>query len=121
MIALLLTKPPLRPVATYQELLDTKPHLSPGIQRTVERRVRDWRARHDADKVVFFTQSHQPGQSGICDFTGISSLGVAIGTQPLVHKLYHFRLPLSGFTYVQAKLTGCEESRREINSNRNVN
>ena len=121
MIALLLTKSPLHPVVTYQELLDTNRHLSLGIRRTAERRVRDWRARHDADKVVFITQSHQPGQSGICDFTGISSLGVAIGTQPLVHKLYHIRLPLSAFTYVQAKLIGREETRRETNSNQNVN
>ena len=37
---------------------------------------------------------------GISDFTKAASLGVTIDREALGHRLYHFRLPWSGFTYV---------------------
>src|SRR5271170_6987246 len=38
-------------------------------RRTVERRVRQWKAQHGPAKEVFFSQVHEPGRLGSSDFT----------------------------------------------------
>jgi hypothetical protein len=68
------------------------PHLSLGARRTLERRIRSWRARHGADQDMIFRQVHEPGRMGLSDFTDMADLGVTIATEPLDHRLYHFRL-----------------------------
>ena len=105
-IPMLERNPKLRAVAVYDELLRTNPQLNPNVRRTVERRIKDWRLHHGTDREVFFTQRHRPGQMGISDFTDMGALGVSIAGQPLDHKLYHFRLPWSGFTYAQVVVGG---------------
>ena len=37
---------------------------------------------------------------GISDFTHLKPLGITVAGKPFVHRLYHFRLPWSGFTQV---------------------
>ena len=52
------------------------------------------------DKEIIFRQGKEAGRMGISDFTKAASLGVTIDREALGHRLYHFRLPWSGFTYV---------------------
>ena len=96
----------VRPVGVLQELMRRHPELDPGIRRTLERRIRDWRARYGPERDVIFRQTHEPGRIGLSDFTSMNSLGVTIAGQPLDHMLYHFRLPWSGFAHAQVVLGG---------------
>lgn len=105
-VPLLKAAPGLRPVAIYDEMLRRHAHLSPGIRRTLERRIRSWRAVHGEELEVVFRQVHEPGRLGLSDFTEMSRLGVTIAGQPLAHLLYHFRLPWSGFEHAHVILGG---------------
>ena len=49
-IPMLKAAPGLRAVAIFEEMQRRHPHLSPGARRTLERRIRSWRARHGADQ-----------------------------------------------------------------------
>jgi len=69
-------------------------------RRTVERRVRQWRAKHGPAKEVFFSQKHEPGRVGSSDFTHMSSLGVTIAGQAFAHLVYHFVLTYSNWEQV---------------------
>jgi hypothetical protein len=69
-------------------------------RRTVERRVRQWKAKEGPAKEVFFTQIHEPGRLGSSDFTHMDSLGVTIAGQPFPHMLYHFVLTCSNWEHV---------------------
>ena len=82
--------------------------LSPGIRRTMERRIRTWRARHGEDQEVIFRQNHEPGRMGLSDFTDMGDLDVpvTVAGQPLKHLLYHFRLVWSGFEHAHVILGG---------------
>ncbi len=103
---LLKEAPGLRSVAIFDEMLRRHPELSPGIRRTLERRIRSWRAVHGEEQDVIFRQVHEPGRLGLSDFTGMSGLGITIAGQPLAHMLYHFRLLWSGFAHAHVILGG---------------
>ena len=92
--------PNLRAVAVYREVMRLNPQLAPGVRRTLERRIRDWRAQHGPQQEVIFRQRQEPGRMGISDFTDMNRIGVTIGGCKFDHKLYHFRLAWSGFTHV---------------------
>ena len=98
-VPLLKAAPGIRAVAVYDEMLRRHPDLHEGIRRTLERRIRSWRAVHGAEQEVIFRQTHEPGRLGLSDFTDLSHLGVTIAGQPLDHILYHFRLAWSGFEH----------------------
>jgi hypothetical protein len=68
-------------------------------QRTVERRVRQWKAEHGQAKEVFFSQVHEPGRLGASDFTHMDKLGVTIAGQPFTHMVYHFVLTYSNWEH----------------------
>ena len=69
-------------------------------RRTVERRVREWKAEHGPAKEVFFSQVHEPGRLGSSDFTHMDELGVTIQGQPFPHLVYHFVLTYSNWEHV---------------------
>jgi len=98
--------PGLRPVAVFDEILRRRPELGPGIRRTLERRIRTWRALNGPDQDVIFRQTHEPGQLGLSDFTHMEACGVSIVGAPLKHMLYHFRLVFSGFEHAHVILGG---------------
>ncbi len=56
--------------------------------RTMQRRIRDWRALHGPSKVVKFPQEHVPGREGSFDFTHCTELGVTILGNLLVHLIF---------------------------------
>ena len=67
-VPLLQAAPSLRPVALFEEIIRRHPDLGPGIRRTLERRVRSWRALHGPEQEVIFRQVHEPGSMGLSDF-----------------------------------------------------
>jgi hypothetical protein len=105
-VPLLEAVPGLRSVAIFEEILRRHPDLGAGIRRTLERRIRSWRAIHGADQDVIFRQTHEPGRAGLSDFTDMADLGVTVVGQPLDHRLYHFRLAYSGFEHAHVVLGG---------------
>lgn len=63
--------------------------------RTLQRRVRDWRAMHGPEREVFFEQQHVPGREAAVDFTDCTSLGVRVAGQLFAHLLFQFLLTFS--------------------------
>src|SRR5690554_2610488 len=98
--------PGLRAVTIFEELMRRHPELSPRIRRTLERRVRTWRALHGAEQEVIFRQVHAPGRLGLSDFTDMNDLAVTVGGVQLDHRLYHYRLVYSGFEHAHVVLGG---------------
>ena len=105
-VPMLEAAPGLRSVAVLGEVLRRHPELGEGIRRTLERRVSHWRALHGAEREVMFRQIQEPGRMGLSDFTDMADLGVTVAGQPLLHRLYHFRLAYSGFEHVHVVLGG---------------
>lgn len=68
--------------------------------RTLQRRMRDWRALHGPPKEVFFEQTQVPGREAAVDFTHATELGVTIAGQLLRHLLFQFVLCASGWRWV---------------------
>ncbi len=69
--------------------------------RTLQRRMRDWRALHGPEQEVFFPQEHVPGREGAFDFTNANELGVTIAGDEFEHLLFEFVLSFSGWTFTQ--------------------
>jgi hypothetical protein len=105
-IPLLEAAPGVRPIAVFEELQRRHPQLSGGVRRTLERRIRAWRAQHGPEREVIFRQVHEPGRMGLSDFTDMGELAVEIGGVLLDHRLYHFRLAASGFEHAHVILGG---------------
>jgi hypothetical protein len=105
-VPMLIAAPALRSIAVFEELLRRHPELGAGMRRTLERRIRAWRAVNGPDQEVIFRQEHPPGRIGLSDFTDVSDLRVTIAGQPLDCRLYHFRLPFSGFEHAHVVLGG---------------
>src|SRR5215204_7577499 len=74
--------------------------------RTLERRIRAWRALYGPEQEVIFRQALPPGRLGLSDFTDMGDLGVVVAGQALDHRLYHFRLAYSGFEHAHVVLGG---------------
>ena len=70
-----------------------------GQLRTLQRRVKEWRALEGPPKEVFFEQRHEPGELSQSDFTHMNGLGVRIEGQPFDHLLYHFVLTYSNWEW----------------------
>jgi hypothetical protein len=102
----MLAAPGLRAVAIFEEMRRRHPDLDFGVRRTMERRIRAWRAVHGPEQEVIFRQTHEPGRMGLSDFTDMRSLKVTIAGAPLDHLLYHFRLVWSGFEHAHVILGG---------------
>ena len=98
--------PDLRTVGVFEELMRRHPELGDGVRRTLERRVREWRALHGSEREIMFRQEHPPGQLGLSDFTDAGGLRIAVAGEPLGHRLYHFRLAYSGFGHAHVVLGG---------------
>jgi hypothetical protein len=105
-VPLLKAAPTLRSVAVWGEVRRRHPEMNDGVRRTLERRIRGWRALHGPDREVIFRQVHEPGRLGLSDFTDMSDLGITIAGLPLDHRLYHFRLAYSGFEHAHVVLGG---------------
>ena len=68
--------------------------------RTLQRRVREWRALYGPSKEVMFEQTHGPGKLGAVDFTNCNGLEVTICRRQFDHLLFELVLAYSRWTYV---------------------
>jgi len=105
-VAMLEAAPGLRPVTIFEELRRRHPEIGANVRRTLERRIRAWRAIHGPDREVIFRQEHPPGRLGLSDFTDAGELAITIAGVALAHRLYHFRLAYSGFEHAHVVLGG---------------
>src|SRR3982074_1804487 len=105
-VPVLKSAPGIRAIAVLEEIRRRHPEIGPGIRRTLERRMRKWRALVGPERDVIFRQEHEPGRLGLSDFTDTSVLGVTVAGEPLGHRLYHFRLAFSGFAHAHVVLGG---------------
>lgn len=91
----------LEAVTVLAELQERHPgRFVEGQVRTLQRRIRDWRAEHGAPREVMFPQQHVPGREGAIDFTCMNALAVTIAGQFFPHLLFEFVLSFSGWTWV---------------------
>lgn len=96
------TKRELKAKTILGEIKQKHPdNFGDGHLRTLQRRIRDWRAIQGPDREVYFPQDHPPGREGAFDFTHATELGVTIGGTSLVHLLFVFRLSSSGWIWIQ--------------------
>src|SRR5471032_2941328 len=105
-VPILKSAPGIRAIAVLDEIRRRHPQISAGIRRTLERRMRSWRALAGPEQDVIFRQEHEPGRLGLSDFTDTSALGIMIVGVVLEHRLYHFRLAFSGFEHAHVVLGG---------------
>ncbi len=98
--------PGIRAIAVLEEIRRRHPEVGVGVRRTLERRMRTWRALVGPERDVIFRQEHEPGRLGLSDFTDTSALGIMIVGVVLEHRLYHFRLAFSGFEHAHVVLGG---------------
>jgi len=105
-VPMLRLAPGLRPIAIFEEMGRRHPEIDFGVRRTLERRVRAWRALNGPERDVIFRQEPVPGQLGLSDFTDMRDLGVLVAGERLDHRLYHFRLAFSGWEHAHVVLGG---------------
>jgi hypothetical protein len=105
-VPLLKAAPGVRPIAIFEEMTRRHPEMSRSVRRTLERRIRAWRAVHGTERDVIFRQVHEPGRMGLSDFTEMGDLNITVTGVPLEHRLYHFRLACSGFEHAHVILGG---------------
>lgn len=106
-IPMLESAPALMAVTILEELQRRHPsRFDEAVLRTMQRRVRQWRAQHGGEREIYFAQVHPPGRLGLSDFTVADELGVSIGEAALPHRLYQFAFAYSGWRHVCIVLGG---------------
>ena len=90
----------LNAVTLLEELQRRYPgSYGPDMLRTLQRRVRQWRAMHGPEREVFFAQEHPPGRLGLSDFTVCDELEVVVAGVAFPHRIYQFALAHSGWRH----------------------
>lgn len=84
-----------------------------GQLRTLQRRVKRWRALQGPKREVMFPQVHEPGRQSQSDFTHMTELGVTITGQLFAHLFYHFTLTFSNWETGTICFSECFESLAE--------
>ena len=84
-----------------------------GQLRTLQRRVKRWRALQGPKREVMFPQVHEPGRQSQSDFTHMTELGVTIAGQLFAHLFYHFTLTFSNWETGTICFSECFESLAE--------
>ena len=92
------TNPGLEAKTLFEALQRKHPgRFADGQIRTLQRRLKRWRATDGPEREVYFTQQHVPGRLGQSDFTHMNELNITIGGQSLPHMLFHFVLTFSNW------------------------
>ena len=101
----------LQAVTLLRHLQSLHPLACPDdrIWRTLERRIRQWRALNGPERDIIFRQSPEPGYMAQSDFTHADDLWVMIAGQPFAHLLYHFVM-----VYSRPGTCRCGSGRREL-------
>lgn len=99
-VAMLTDAPELEAKSLFEWLQGEHPErYVPGQLRTLQRRIKRWRAQHGPEKVVFFAQQHVPGEAAQTDFTHGTELEITICGVPFPHLIGHFVLPHSNWEW----------------------
>jgi len=94
--------PALMAVTVLEELQRRHPgRFGESVLRTLQRRIRAWRARHGGEREIFFAQEHPPGRLGLSDFTVADELGVCTAGMAFAHRLYQFSFAHSGWRHAR--------------------
>ena len=98
----------LQAVTLLRHLQSEQPLAFPDdrIRRTLERRVRQWRAVNGPERDIIFRQTPEPGHMAQSDFTHAEELEVTIAGQAFAHLLYHFVMVYSRWEHVAVVLGG---------------
>jgi hypothetical protein len=106
-VPLLTSDAQLNAVTLLEELQRRHPgQYDEGVLRTLQRRMRQWRATHGAEREIYFAQEHPPGRLGLSDFTVADDLGVMVDGIAFNHRLYHFALAHSGWRHAMVVVGG---------------
>ena len=90
--------PGLEGKTIFEYLQNTTPGRHQDNQlRTLQRKLKYWRATEGPAKEVYFPQKHYPGELCASDFTHMSSLGITIRGELFKHLIYHFVLTYSNW------------------------
>lgn len=111
-VAMLESSPKLDPMTLLEYLQDKYVNekkeavYTDSVLRTLQRRVKQWKALHGPAIEVMFRQKHEPGRLGLSDFTHLKDVVITINGKPLPHILYHFRLAYSHWSHMKVILGG---------------
>ena len=91
-------EPGLQAKTLFEHIQEREPgRFTDGQLRTLQRRIKQWRATEGPAKEVFFAQQHQPGELCQSDFTHCRELGITIAGEAFPHLVYHFVLSYSNW------------------------
>lgn len=104
--AMLTDSPELEAKTLFEVLLEKYPgRYEEGQLRTLQRRVKAWRAERGPDKEVMLAQMHRPGEAAQTDFTWATELAITVAGQAFVHMLCVFVLPYSNWRWASICLS----------------
>ena len=107
----------LSAVTLLEELLRRHPgDYGTAVLRTLQRRVRRWRAMHGPEREVMFAKEHPPGRLGLSDFTVGDELGVVIDGVAFAHRIYQFALAHSGWGHAASRIACSSRAMRAPDS-----
>lgn len=90
--------PRLEAKTLFEHLQEVYPNkYQNGQLRTLQRRIKVWRATEGPSKEIYFPQKHYPGMLGESDFTYMNSLKITIKNEIFNHMFYHFVLTYSNW------------------------
>lgn len=106
-VPLLQTDAQFNAVTLLEELQRRHPgRYDSSVLRTLQRRMRQWRATHGAEREIYFAQEHPPGRLGLSDFTVCDELGVEVEGAAFPHRIYQFALAHSGWRHAEVSVGG---------------
>lgn len=92
------TNPALEAKTLFEALQRQYPErFADGQLRTLQRRIKTWRATEGPSQEVYFAQEHRAGELCESDFTHLTGVGITIAGEPFAHMLYHFVLTYSNW------------------------
>lgn len=98
--------PELEAKTLFEVLCEEHPdRYADGQLRTLQRRVKAWRAAKGPDQDVVLGQRHRAGEAAQTDFTSTAELGVTIAGQAFVHLLCVLVLPYSNWQWATVCLS----------------
>jgi len=90
--------PGLEAKTLFEDLQRRDPgRFADGQLRTLQRRIKIWRATEGPPTLAFFPQVHNPAELSQSDFTHMKKLGITISGKHFDHLLYHFVLTYSNW------------------------
>src|SRR3982751_1430834 len=92
------TNPGLEAKTIFAALQRQHPErFADGQLRTLQRKVKHWRATEGPAQEVYFAQQHRAGELCESDFTHLADVGILIAGEVFPHMLYHFVLTYSNW------------------------